>query len=689
MSKAKRKQRKQVRQETREIKKEVRQFNRATGGGSAFRQKIINPLINQSRGLKMQANAYSSLPKETNFLEGGNITQGLTSNQKAKKAITSATSTLGKALFPVASTAKSLVKPKTVLSTKKPLSPNAAKAQSLLLLATGGKVISQGQGNAYNGIENQYQTNVTMPGNFNTPNTPVNTIQPSYGGSDEGESLNTSRAKNPSIGNVATAKSAISPSGSTSSKKSVSGGFVVSPKGSESPFNNDYNYSLSAEERALRDARRREKDYYDKQANERIDRDQIMRDTLRQFQGEIDATNRVYADKLSQARLEGADRLGSTRAENFNAGAINSSFGNAANERTLEFNRTQESAIQNEKLALLGEIESSARTLGQTYYEQKKLAKEQGLESYMNSLLGAKEAKLAISTDIANNILNSGLDFDEIAPKKMKQIAKDAGVSFESIKDAYAEAKKLAEAEALQAEQDALKAEREGQFNLSEGQARYDSEGNLIASRSKTYKPESGSGYTGTVSSGALALAQQIQNGTATLAQVPSKMRAEVAQALNQLPNPRVQELDDVISTIDELSTNPKLDNILGPADQFVGGVFGQAATAKNLYKQLVGTLALEGRSKLKGSGAISDFEFKVLKEAQSALGRNLTKAEFMKQLNKVKTVLNNRKNLLQSQNTSYQEEVEPQVTIEDYRLEFPNATDEELQALLEEEQAI
>lgn len=56
-----------------------------------------------------------------------------------------------------------------------------------------------------------------------------------------------------------------------------------------------------------------------------------------------------------------------------------------------------------------------------------------------------------------------------------------------------------------------------------------------------------------------------------------------------------------------------------------------------NKYKQLKGVLALENRQQLKGSGAISDFEFRVLTDAASALGRNLSNQEFDKELRKVR----------------------------------------------------
>lgn len=58
---------------------------------------------------------------------------------------------------------------------------------------------------------------------------------------------------------------------------------------------------------------------------------------------------------------------------------------------------------------------------------------------------------------------------------------------------------------------------------------------------------------------------------------------------------------------------------------------------AKNQYEQLKGILSLENRGKLKGQGAVSDFEGKTLERAASSLGTNLTPTEFTKQLKQVR----------------------------------------------------
>lgn len=462
-----------------------------------------------------------------------------------------------------------------------------------------------------------------------------------------------------SSGSVSAARSTSAPSsvyggvstGPTATSKS--GGSLNAPVGGAVIGANDFNYNLTPQQIAEQEARDRLIRDRDKESSQEVDENKIRRDTMRLFQAEIDATNEIMAEKLRQARLAGQSRLGSTRAENFNAGAVDSSFGNAAMQRTVADNTSMENTILAEKVQAIAQIENQARTLGQKFYQDRKAAKEAGLTDYLEAIKGQGTAKEAISTDIAMSIFNNGVTVDEIEPAQLTKIAKNAGVTTQQIKNSYASVLKAMEKEA--------------------------EAGNLLASNLVSGK----SGFGGTASEGAKALALQIRNGQATLANVPSDMRAEVAQALNELPNQQVIELDNIISTIDELANNPKLDNILGPTDQFVGGVFGEAATAKNLFKQLEGVLALEGRSKLKGSGAISDFEFGVLKDAQSALKRNLNATEFKKQLIKVRDVIENRKQAISS---NYQQMEAPK-SIEDYRSEFPGASDEELQALYDEEQ--
>lgn len=106
---------------------------------------------------------------------------------------------------------------------------------------------------------------------------------------------------------------------------------------------------------------------------------------------------------------------------------------------------------------------------------------------------------------------------------------------------------------------------------------------------------------------------------------------------------------DAASETLDNYSL---INELLGTNTNAIAGVPGvssffpgtQAQTAKNLAKQVNAVLSLDNRQKLKGSGAISDFEARTLSQAASSLGidpesgrSNLSNEEFKKQLRKVR----------------------------------------------------
>jgi len=226
-------------------------------------------------------------------------------------------------------------------------------------------------------------------------------------------------------------------------------GSLATPDGAATIGDKDFNYSKTPQQIAEEEALRRVKDYNDSQANTDTNYENIMRDTLRQFQGEIDATNQVYAEKLRQAGLEGKNRLGVVRSQNFDEGLMGSSMGETAKQQALQYNAQQEGAVMAEKLQMLGQIESSARELGNKYYQDKKAAKESGLAGYLENIKSAGTQKEAIAQDIATSMINSGLTVDEISPAKLELIAKNAGVPLQQIKNTFKAMQKAFEKESL------------------------------------------------------------------------------------------------------------------------------------------------------------------------------------------------------------------------------------------------
>ena len=58
-----------------------------------------------------------------------------------------------------------------------------------------------------------------------------------------------------------------------------------------------------------------------------------------------------------------------------------------------------------------------------------------------------------------------------------------------------------------------------------------------------------------------------------------------------------------------------------------------------NQFEQVKNLLSLDSREKLKGTGAVSDFESKMLAAAASSLGRNLSDADFKAELQKIRDI--------------------------------------------------
>lgn len=132
-------------------------------------------------------------------------------------------------------------------------------------------------------------------------------------------------------------------------------------------------------------------------------------------------------------------------------------------------------------------------------------------------------------------------------------------------------------------------------FSLSPGQTRYDAFGNPIAT-------------------------------------APDQDKITATQSAGKA----TQEVLDVVDALIGSDTNAI--SGLPSATAFIPGTAAQKT--KNLYDQLKGMLALQNRQQLKGSGAISDFEAKVLERAASSLGRNLSDADFRATLIQLRTDL-------------------------------------------------
>lgn len=192
-------------------------------------------------------------------------------------------------------------------------------------------------------------------------------------------------------------------------------------------------------------------------------------------------------------------------------------------------------------------------------------------------------------------------------------------------------------------------------YTLGINETRFDGNGNTIASgpstvNQGTYSP----GQNPTVDSYVKNIQQGV--GGMTLASVPDLYKGLVAQGLSaQANNPSAPISPTSVAAlgiINQLTADPSIDKLSGTG--FIGGLEHpstlfpgtEVQNTQNLAKQLQSTISLANRTQLKGQGAISDFEFKVLGDAATALGldssgrTNLSPAQFKDQLQKLQVRL-------------------------------------------------
>jgi hypothetical protein len=136
---------------------------------------------------------------------------------------------------------------------------------------------------------------------------------------------------------------------------------------------------------------------------------------------------------------------------------------------------------------------------------------------------------------------------------------------------------------------------------------------------------------------------QRIMAGTEKISSVPEKggMRNMVSAALSQEASKKAVDsgIMDKLNDVNSLIDNKGIAGITGNIEQFKPSwlMNDEQKLAKSYLDKIVGSLKLDNRSLLKGTGTISDFEFKILGEAATALNRSLGEQDFKNELYRIK----------------------------------------------------
>lgn len=364
------------------------------------------------------------------------------------------------------------------------------------------------------------------------------------------------------------------------------------------------------------------------------DEDKIREKARKDVQAQIDAINELTATELAAARQAGAERIGQTRALGAATGTAGSPMGDAQIEKTRGVNSAEERAIQAATGERISNILAGVNTRADTLIQTAKTTSRENAGKYMEFLKAQstdartdmKELATAgaeLTTDQRQNLIDqTGYDpdtFDQIYQglkiansndyinKDKPEIVGNKAVFFKKNKDGTitTETVDLPVSEGVDPKDIDVVARKDGIYMLNKRDGTFKKIGQPEVSQEEIDKATE-------KSAAKKAAADEI---------------AENYGLTNELLN-----LGD--SALNAIAGVPGFSNI-------VPGTKTQLAL--NKAKQLKAVLSLENRQKLKGQGAVSDFEGKMIADAGSSIGindagrSNLSNEDFKKETRKVR----------------------------------------------------
>lgn len=236
-----------------------------------------------------------------------------------------------------------------------------------------------------------------------------------------------------------------------------------------------------------------------------IDEDRVRKQTMKLFQGQIDATNQIYDQMLNEARMEGQGRLGSQRAMAARGGLLGSDFGAAQKSKVQGYNTDVNRAIQAERAAKIGEILGTVRSSVTEELAEKRAARQQGAENYLNFLKNESTRKQGNINLAATALLTQGIDPATLDENELGAIAMEAGTSPQNLIMAYQQMASQQSADAAATDLETRKTEAEiakiendiaqGKIKtIGEGTMLYNTETGETFKNPKTYAPTAASG---------------------------------------------------------------------------------------------------------------------------------------------------------------------------------------------------
>lgn len=167
----------------------------------------------------------------------------------------------------------------------------------------------------------------------------------------------------------------------------------------------------------------------------------IRSSILNSFQGEIDAQNSVYGDKLAQAVANGRARLGTNTAIQARSGMLGSDFGAGATAAVRGQNTQEQNTVLDEKGAAVQAILEKARTQANQDIKDKTAARQAGLDDYIKYLSANTDRQKTNAGSAAQVLLSQGHAVTDLDPASLQAVLSGYGITKEQLISAYNEAK--------------------------------------------------------------------------------------------------------------------------------------------------------------------------------------------------------------------------------------------------------
>lgn len=391
------------------------------------------------------------------------------------------------------------------------------------------------------------------------------------------------------------------------------------------------------------------------------------------FQREIDALNGLYAQQKQEATKAGLANLGTNRASQARFGLLGSSFGTAETKGIEQETVQKKESIDVANQAATAPIYNQIATEVLKARQDKRAAQAESAEAYIAYLKNQKTQKETTATNAIKSLILAKANPTD---KDFKDMAKQIGVDPTLFKQEYLAAKQEEEANIAAQEKAGLKANADITKPLDVGDYTY-----IYNTETGTWENQGFNKKATATGTGDMSTRQNVvfnsiitKNNAIDSANATFNVAKNTAERLKANPENAQTQLSNLYQYVKTLDSNSAVRE----------GEIGLARATNSLMGDI--NAWIEGKKA--GTTVGKELAIKMADEAIVLADAWLRESQRQKNNLRAQAMTNDIEDEY-LKTVNYASQLNQDVgrkTIEDYRAEFPQATDEELQALMEEE---